>query len=370
MKKVLIFTTLESVPWGGSEVLWHTMAKRMLQMGWQVMTVTLEWPDTPAPISELKNAGAQTVFRPNLHIGGGIADAAANKVKALAWKTKVLEFQPDILLVSQGGAFDHALYMHAEWLQSLNVPMYIMAQYMNDYEYMHHERRKFFRKFLPAAEKVFFVSRRNKEAVEKILAQPVNNAVVIKNPIKLRQTTQSYPDTGTYKFGVVARLDAFVKGYDLLAEVFSRPQWQERNCVVNVYGGGLDEEYIGDMFRFFKVEDKVILRGHMNDIVSVWEENHILLLTSRGEGTPLSLLEAAYCKRPAVVTDVGGNTEVVTDGVNGFVAKAPVVSCLEETLERAWAQRDNWQAMGLEARKKVDELYNTDVVEDTIQHLM
>ena len=95
----------------------------------------------------------------------------------------------------------------------------------------------------------------------------------------------------------------------------------------------------------------------------------MLLMPSRGEGTPLALLEASYCKRAAVVTDVGGNAEIVTDEHNGFVADAPTVRSFSNALESAWKQKDNWEQMGLNAKERIDELYATDAVEEAVKLL-
>ena len=50
---------------------------------------------------------------------------------------------------------------------------------------------------------------------------------------------------------------------------------------------------------------------------------------------PLSLVEAMLCRRPCIATDVGGNRELIRDGVNGFLAKAPTVESLDEAMNRA-----------------------------------
>ena len=58
--------------------------------------------------------------------------------------------------------------------------------------------------------------------------------------------------------------------------------------------------------------------GFADDVRSVWSDRQILVLASSGEGKPLALTEAMLCGRPAVVTDVGGNVELVTDCVTGL----------------------------------------------------
>ena len=75
------------------------------------------------------------------------------------------------------------------------------------------------------------------------------------------------------------------------------------------------------------------------------------MMFSRAEGTPLALVEAMLCGRPAIVSDVGGNQEWVTEGQTGFVAEAPVIGPTRAALERAWSARQDWKAMGLQAHK-------------------
>jgi glycosyltransferase involved in cell wall biosynthesis len=90
------------------------------------------------------------------------------------------------------------------------------------------------------------------------------------------------------------------------------------------------------------------------DIKAIWEQNHLLVLPSRYEGLPLVLVEAMWCGRPAVVTDVAGNTEVCIDNETGFVAPAPTVALLADTLQRAWDRGEYWQRMGLAARARAE----------------
>ena len=47
----------------------------------------------------------------------------------------------------------------------------------------------------------------------------------------------------------------------------------------------------------------------------------IIALTSKNEGTPVSLIEAQASGKPVVATDVGGTRNVVSDSVSGFVVK-------------------------------------------------
>ena len=71
-----------------------------------------------------------------------------------------------------------------------------------------------------------------------------------------------------------------------------------------------------------------------------------------------------------MVNDVGGNAELCRDGETGFVAAAPVVALLDETLERAWNRRHEWQDMGKVARKHAEQIIPRDPVGDFCRQLI
>jgi glycogen synthase len=57
------------------------------------------------------------------------------------------------------------------------------------------------------------------------------------------------------------------------------------------------------------------------------------------------------CGRPAVVSDVGGNTEWVHEPETGFVSEAPSRNSFGDAMQRAWAVRELWPAIGKRAQQ-------------------
>jgi len=76
----------------------------------------------------------------------------------------------------------------------------------------------------------------------------------------------------------------------------------------------------------------VEILGHVPDINTVWSRAHIAVLTSRREGLPKSLLEAAACGRPIVATDVPGCREVARIGVNALLVPVDDVMALADAI--------------------------------------
>jgi glycosyltransferase involved in cell wall biosynthesis len=82
---------------------------------------------------------------------------------------------------------------------------------------------------------------------------------------------------------------------------------------------------LGDRFRFL---------GYRSDMPRVISAFDIYVLPSLWEGLPLALLEAMAMGKPIVATEVGGNPEVVQDGVNGFIVPRRDAASLQDALIR------------------------------------
>lgn len=59
--------------------------------------------------------------------------------------------------------------------------------------------------------------------------------------------------------------------------------------------------------------------GFRDDIPSLMGQCDFMMLFSKHEGLPISLIEASQIGLPAICNNVGGNTEIVKDNVNGIV---------------------------------------------------
>jgi glycosyltransferase involved in cell wall biosynthesis len=68
---------------------------------------------------------------------------------------------------------------------------------------------------------------------------------------------------------------------------------------------------------------------------------------------PLALVEAMLSGRVPIVTNVGGNAEVVDDGTTAYVAAAPTEDALDNAMERAWSERHRWREVGAAAAARI-----------------
>lgn len=79
---------------------------------------------------------------------------------------------------------------------------------------------------------------------------------------------------------------------------------------------------------------------------------------SHYEGMPNVILEAMACGVPVIVSDVAGNRDVVVQGKSGLVIPADDGEALVTAMSRALAQREQFVALGREARDHVAANYS------------
>jgi glycosyltransferase involved in cell wall biosynthesis len=84
---------------------------------------------------------------------------------------------------------------------------------------------------------------------------------------------------------------------------------------------------------------------------------------------PLSLVEAMMSGRPAIVTNVGGNAEVIEDRVTGFLA-APTEDSIDAVLDEVWERRQELREMGQLAANRIRKLVPAKPQEEFAQVLL
>jgi glycosyltransferase involved in cell wall biosynthesis len=352
--RLAIITTHDNLERGGSEDLWVDLATEALRAGHQVAASIAGRGVRPAGLSRLQADGARLYPR-WLPFGGRLQRLpavyrACNTV--IRPYRKLLAFNPDAVLFNLAHTpactplYD--VNQLPVLLRELGIP-YVAVSQLHDEggAPIVEESRQRVLDFMRGAYRACFVSARNRDTVRRELADPLPNALVVRNPVNLNdRSAVPWPRPDQAWFACVARLATCNKGQELLLEALAAADWRDRDWELRLYGEGGHRDYLQRLTRYLGIEDRVKFKGFVGDIRQVWMENHIMVLPSRIEGTPLALVEAMLCGRPAVVTDVGGNAEWVEDNTTGFVAEAPSVRSFGAALERAWQARARWPEMG------------------------
>jgi Glycosyltransferase len=373
--RILFISTMGGQPWGGSEELWFGAAMEAIQRNHTVVVSVFDWQPVPEKIKKLENAGAKIMRQavPTTDRKTSLTRKIKTRLHLERDNYDVLAgIEVDVICVSQGSLFDLlSLPGYRKMIQTGNIPYGLILQHnVETGVSMSRERRAMAKKVFLQASGLFFVSQRNLEVTERQLATALPQAVVVSNPLNMsNRDIVSWPATDKIKMACVARHDVRYKGQDVLLKALSTETWRTRNYMLTLFGSGADTDYLKELIDFYRLSGKVVFGGHVHDIAAIWTENHLLVLPSHSEGTPLSLLEAQICGRPAIGTDVGDMGRFILEGQTGFLSPCSNVQYLSEALERMWDNRHRLEQMGTEARCHVLQLINPNPGANLLDHL-
>ncbi|MFE9812701.1 glycosyltransferase [Streptomyces sp. NPDC005548] len=144
------------------------------------------------------------------------------------------------------------------------------------------------------------------------------------------------------------------KGVDLLLDSWAEIALNHPHWKLAIYGVGPEEEILQKQAMQLGITDSVEWKGRTNDAAGALRESSIFALSSRGEGFPLSLMEAMATAVPCVAFDVSpGVREIVTDGKNGLLAPAGNTSAFAKLLNRMISDQELRDRMGQQAREDI-----------------
>ena len=112
------------------------------------------------------------------------------------------------------------------------------------------------------------------------------------------------------------------------------------------------------------VADRVNFMGIRSDVADVLRAADVFGLTSVSEAASLTLLEAMATGLPVAVTAVGGNPEIVRDGVDGLLFPRGDAGGCTAALRKLLADPAYAKSLGASGRKRVRERYR---LEQTVE---
>lgn len=138
------------------------------------------------------------------------------------------------------------------------------------------------------------------------------------------------PDPRTHfnilSLGRLSKPDAFYKGYDRLIKAFHKVHPSHPNTRLVIAGRGNYTEELKGQTNDLGLDSVVSFTGSIDekDLVAVYQACSLFSLVTeagkgKGEGIPLTPLEAMACGKPILVGNQDGSREAVVNGENGNV---------------------------------------------------
>ncbi len=126
------------------------------------------------------------------------------------------------------------------------------------------------------------------------------------------------------------------------------------NWILLLAGHGPLLEQTQALARQLGLEGKVQFLGERPDVPDLLAQADIFVLASRWEGLPRVILEAMRAGLPVVATDVGGVSEMVDDGVTGFLTPPGDLVRLRERIQVLIDSAELSAMLGASARRRFE----------------
>jgi glycosyltransferase involved in cell wall biosynthesis len=168
--------------------------------------------------------------------------------------------------------------------------------------------------------------------------------------------------------GIVGRL-APIKRVDLFLDAASRVARDVGAVEFVIAGDGPERDRLQQQGREL-LGPRAHFLGWVSDLEALYASLDIAVLTSRNEGTPVALIEAAAMRVPAVATNVGGVPDVVHDGRTGMLVHSDESgadpAAIATAIARLAGDREFRLRMGEEARSVIAQRYGTTEAVDPV----
>ena len=184
-------------------------------------------------------------------------------------------------------------------------------------------------------------------------------AVHISNAVPF--TTDKRPTYRARRIVAVGRID-MLKNFNDLVDIWAQvvksyPDWKLRIC-----GDGPRKKALMDQIQRHGLSESVEV-GYTSDVKSEYLSSSIMAMTSKQEGMPMVLLEAAACGLPCIAFDCdNGPSEAIDDGSTGYVIPKWDKDLFARRLGELMADEELRRKMGEAAVGKMLREYSDDVI--------
>ena len=153
------------------------------------------------------------------------------------------------------------------------------------------------------------------------------------------------------------------KGINELVEAFLNLKKKHPNISLLLVGPFEQEldPVSDDTFRHIQNDPKIFTTGYQLDVRPYFAISDVLTFPSYREGFPNVVMQANAMNVPAIVTDINGCNEIVTNGVNGFIVPVKNAEALEAKMKELYENESLRKDLTLKSRSLMTDNYERKV---------
>lgn len=158
------------------------------------------------------------------------------------------------------------------------------------------------------------------------------------------------------------------KGYPLLFDIHKSLIEENIHHRILLIGDGDKFEELKEKAQKFNLETTFVLLGNQNNPFPFFKLADAFILPTQSEAYPLSVKEALVFGLPALVTDVGGVSEIIKNGKDGILMKYDFET-IKEIMKKIILDKDLFQDLKNEAAQAKNK-FETEAVYQKIEKLL
>ncbi len=216
------------------------------------------------------------------------------------------------------------------------------------------------------------------ELVEYGVAPP-ERFVVVPLGLDLRPFAETPRHSGAFRrelglgsgiplVGVIGRLVP-IKAHDVFLKAAERVLKSLPDAHFVIVGDGELRGELEALAGRMGLGGSVTFTGWIDDLRPVYSDLDVLVISSRNEGTPVSVIEAMAAGVPVAVTRVGGLPDLVEDGWTGMLAPPDDPDALAESIRRLLTDRELAEDIAKRARPMAIERFSIERLIDDLDSL-
>ena len=120
-----------------------------------------------------------------------------------------------------------------------------------------------------------------------------------------------------------------------LSDLMNAVKKLNSNFRLFIVGDGPQKNELENLAKKLGFREKIIFFGHkkFEEAMGILKISDIFVNPSYTEGLPTSVIEAAFCKKAIIATNVGGTPEIITDNQSGYLINPKDIPTLKNKLE-------------------------------------
>ncbi len=171
----------------------------------------------------------------------------------------------------------------------------------------------------------------NRDKVPAAKVKVIHNSFAVPVESMEAEAVEDLRQNGCFLIGFAGRFNK-VKQLHLMVDAALHLIKETKTFRLILLGDGPEKKHIEKMVQENGLENHFVFPGYVTEPMAYLKQMDCFVLPSRREDFSLALLEASYCGLPCIAFDVGGNKEIIEDGITGWVVEPFNVAAMAQKI--------------------------------------